>query len=186
MVRLALHGLLIYSLCVSLMANSVFLGQSPSGRAASTPQDIADELWSEHESSLNLLQFPEDFVTRSNEGDVFDLPLGEVEVGAALIDVGGLLRVGTIRVGGRDGEVIDLGSFSRSRFLEAMSLCHRAGHVRLPADDVCDDAVSRFDRYRQELRDRCSRLAQQRTSDQRRQRGIVNALLRKALQWTRT
>ena len=156
------------------------------GRAASTPQDIADELWSEHESSLDLLQFPEDFVTRSNEGDAFDLPSGEIEVGGALIDIGGLLKVGKIRVGGPDGEIMDVGSVSQGRFLEALSLCHRAGQVRLPADDVCDNAVSRFDLYRQELRDNCSRLAQQRTSDQRRQRAIVNALLRRALQWTRT
>ena len=48
-------------------------------RGASTPQDVADELWTEHESSLDLLQFPEDFVTRPpnsrNWGDLFDLPL---------------------------------------------------------------------------------------------------------------
>ena len=157
-----------------------------SRRAASTPQDIANELWFEHEASLNLLQFPEDFVTRPNEGDAFDLPSGEVEVGGALIDIGGLLKVGKIRVGGPDGEMMDVGSVSRGRFLEALSMCHRAGHVRLPADDVCDDAVSRFDLYRQELRNLCSQLAQQRTSDQRRQRAIVNALLRRALQWSRT
>ena len=154
-----------------------------SRRGASTPQDIADELWFEHESSLDLVRFPEDFVTRLNEGDIFDLPPGEVEVGTALIDIGGLLKVGTIRVGGRDGEVIDVGSVSRARFLEALSLCHRAGQVRLPSEEVCDDTVSSFDQYHQELRDRFSHLAQQRTSDQRRQRAIVNALLRKALQW---
>ena len=85
-----------------------------SQRAAATPQHVADELWYEHESDLDLLQFPEDFVTRSNEGDIFDLPSGEVEVGTALMDIGNLLKVGTIRVGGRDGEVIDVGSVSRS------------------------------------------------------------------------
>ena len=55
----------------------------------------------------------------------------------------------------------------------------------LPGSGVCDDAVSSFDQYRQELRDRCSQLAQQRTPDQRRQRAIVDALLRRALQWRR-
>ena len=85
-----------------------------SQRATASPQYIADELWYEHESELDLLQFPEDFVTRSNEGDIFDLPSGEVEVGTALMDIGTLLKVGTIRVGGRDGEVIDVGSVSRS------------------------------------------------------------------------
>ena len=154
-------------------------------RAAATPQYIADELWNEHESNLDLLQFPEDFVTRSNEGDILDLPSGEVEVGTALMDTGTLLRVGTIRVGGRDGEIIDVGSVSRGRFLEALSLCHRAGHVRLPEEEVCEDAVNSFSQYRRDLQERCSRLAQQRTSDQRRQRAIIDALLRKALQWRR-
>ena len=156
-----------------------------SQRVTSRPQDIADELWFGHESGLDLLQSPEDFVTRSNEGDIFDLPSGEVEVGTALMDIGDLLKVGTIRVGGRDGEVIDVGSVSRGRFLEALSLCHHTGQVRLPGDEVCDDAVSSFAQYRQDLQDRCSQLAQQRTPDQRRQKAIVNALLRKALQWQR-
>ena len=155
-------------------------------RAAATPQYVADELWHEHESDLDLLQFPEDFVTRSNEGDIFDLPSGEVEVGTALMDIGNLLKVGTIRVGGRDGEVIDVGSVSRARLLEALSLCHRTGLVRLPSEQACDDAVSSFARYRQDLRDRCSQLAQLRTPDQRRQRAIIDALLRRALQWRRS
>ena len=154
-------------------------------RATSSPQAIADELWFDHESGLNLLQFPEDFVAQPDEGDAFDLPPGEGEGGQALIDIGSLLRVGTIRVGGRNGEVIDAGSAFRSRYLEALSLCHQAGQVRLPSEDVCAEAVSRFSQYRQELRDRCLQLVQQRTADQRRQRAIVEALLRRALQWRR-
>ena len=157
-----------------------------SQRAAATPQHVADELWYEHEPDLDLLQFPEDFVTRSNEGDIFDLPSGEVEVGTALMDIGNLLKVGTIRVGGRDGEVIDVGSDSRSRFLEALSVCHRTGQIRLPSEQVCDDAVNSFAQYRQDLRDRCSQLAQLRTPDQRRHRAIIDALLRRALQWRRS
>ena len=154
-------------------------------RGTTTPQDIADELWTEHESSLNLLQFPEDFLTRSNEGALFDLPSGEVEVGEAMMDIGDLLKVGTIRVGGRDGEVLDVASMSQARFLEALSQCHRAGQVRLPSDEVCDDAVSSFGQYRSDLQDRFSGLARQRTTDQRRQRAIAEALIRKALQWRR-
>ena len=156
-----------------------------SRRGELTPREVADELWAEHRSELNLLQFPDDFVPRPNQGDVFDLPQGEVEVGIALIDVGGLLKAGTVRVGGGDGEVMDAGSVSRARFLEALSLCHRSGPVRLPSDEICDDAVSAFDQYRIELRGRCVELAQQRTRDQRRQQTIVAALLRKALQWRR-
>ena len=155
-------------------------------RAASSPQAIADELWFDHESGLNLLQFPEDFVTHQSEGDLFDLPQGEVEVGDALMDEAGLLRVGTIRIGGRGGEVIDVRGAFRARFLEAISLCHQAGQVRLPSEDVCAEAVSRFSHYRQELRDRCHQLAQQRTANQSRQRAIADALIRKALQWRRS
>ena len=154
-------------------------------RGELTPQAIAAELLSEHGSRLNLLQFPEDFVGRLEEWDDFDLPSGGVEAGEAMVDVGGLLMAGTIRVGGRDGEVIDVGSVSRARFLEALSLCHRAGQVRLPSDDVCADAVIRFENYRRELRERCTQLAQQRTGNGGRQKAIVEALLRKALQWTR-
>ena len=156
-----------------------------SRRSVSTPQDIADELWSEHQSTLGLLQFPEDFVTHFNEGELFDLPPGDVEVGTEMFEGGNHLRVGTIRVGGQDGDVIDAGSVSRGRFLEALSLCHRSGQVRLQNDDVCDKAVNNFDQYRKDLHDHCSQLAQQRTSDQNRQRAVVNALLRRALQWRR-
>ena len=154
-------------------------------RGTTTPQDIADELWASAGSSLDLLQFPEDFVTRPNEGDLFDLPPGDVEVGTAMIEADGLLRVGTIRVGGRVGEVIDVDSVSQARFLEALSQCHRSGQVRLPPDGVCDDAVSSFNQYRAELQDHLTQLASQRTPDHRRQRAITNALLRKALQWRR-
>ena len=155
-------------------------------RATSSSQVIAGELWLDHASGLNLLQFPEDFVAQPDEGDAFDLPPGEVEVGQALMDDAGLLRVGTIRIGGLNGEVIDASSAFRARFLEALSMCHQTGQVRLPGDDVCAEAVNRFAEYRQELRNRVSLLAQQRTADQRRQRAIVDALMRRALQWRRT
>ena len=152
-------------------------------RAISTPQDVADELWSEHQSELHLLQFPEDFVANFSEAVPFDLPLGEVQVGTAMIEGGTFLRAGTIRVGGHDAEILEVGSVARGRFLEAFSLCHRSGRVRLPSDEVCNQAVAHFEQYRQELLARCDQLAQQRTPDQGRQRIIINALLRKALQW---
>ena len=149
----------------------------------SSPQDIADELWSEHQPALQLLQFPEDFVPRLNEGDSFDLPPGEVEIGTAMMDQDNLLKAGTVRVGGRNGEVLDAGTVSRSRFLEALSACHRSGLIRLPNDKICEDAVNNFNQYRNELEDRCIQLAQRRTPEQQRQRTVANALLRKALQW---
>ena len=154
-------------------------------RGELSSQDIANELWAEHRSELNVLQFPEDFVPRTNEGELFDLPQGEVEVGGALIDTGGLLRAGTIRVGGWYGGVIDVGSAPRAGFLKALSLCGHSGQVRLPPDEICDDATSAFAQYRTELRARCSLLADTRTRDQRRQQAIVDALLRRALQWRR-
>ena len=156
-----------------------------SGKGGVTPQAIAAELWTEHSPSLNLLQFPEDFIGHLDDWESFDLPSGGVEVGEAMVDVGGLLRAGTVRVGGRDGEVIDVGSVSRARFLEALSLCYREGQVRLPSDDVCNDAIRSFEEYRRELRERCAQLAEQRTSNKGRQKTIVESLLRRALQWTR-
>ena len=155
-----------------------------SSRASiASPQDIADELWEENHQSLGLLQFPEDFVVHHNQGDWVDLPPGPVEVGQALFDQGGLLKAGTVRAGGNDGIIIDVGTTSRSRFLEAMAQCHRWGRIRVPDTTVCTQAVSSFRRYCDDLRTRCSNLADQRTSDERRQAAIANALLRKALQW---
>ena len=149
----------------------------------SSPQDTADELWSEYQKDLDLLEFPRDFVARPNEGALFDLPPGEVQVGTAMMDQGNLLKVGTVRVGGRNGEVLDVGTVPRSMFLEALSVCHRSGNVRLPDDETCQDAVSNFGQYRKELENRCVHLAQQRTPDQQRQKRVSDILLRKALQW---
>ena len=150
-----------------------------------TPQAIAADLWSEQESDLDLLQFPEDFVERYNQGELIDLPSGEVEVGDAMLDSDGMLRAGTIRIGGRDGEVVDVGSVPRARFLEALSLCHHTGPVRLPSDDMCEEAINSFNQYRSELRGRLEDLARQRTTDQRRQRAIIEVLMRNSLQWRR-
>ena len=158
----------------------------PSQRAASSPQAIAEELWSEHEAALNLLQFPQDFVATPGEGTSFDLPAGEVEVGEALMESHGLLRAGTVRVGGSDGDVIDVGTVSRALFVQALSLCHRTGYVQLPSNEACDEAVRSFATYHQELRERCSHVAKLRSPDQRRQRSIAALLLRRSLQWKRT
>ena len=149
----------------------------------SSPQDIANELWSEHQDALDLLEFPGDFISRPNEGVLFDLPPGEVQVGTAMMEQDNLLRAGTVRVGGRNGEVLDVGTVSRSMFLEALSACHRSGQVRLPDDNACEDAVNNFSQYRKELESKCVQLAQQRTPDQQRQRTVASALFRKALQW---
>ena len=106
-------------------------GRRAARRGITTPHDLADELWAEHGATFDLLEFPDDFVQRRNEGDLVDLPRGEVEVGAALVDEGDLLRAGTIRVGGQDGEVMDVGSVARARFLEALAKCYRAGQDAL-------------------------------------------------------
>ena len=103
-----------------------------------SPQDVADELWSDHESSLNLLQFPEDFVRRPNEGEFFDLPSGDVEVGLAFIDTEGLLKPGTIRVGGRVGGSLGRGQRPEGPFLEGSVPLPsiRSGQARLPMMSV--------------------------------------------------
>ena len=90
-----------------------------------------------------------------------------------------------LRVGGKDGEVLQVSSHARARFIEALSECHRSGEVRLPEDDVCDQAVSRFTQYREELRECCSQTAARITQSRTRQNAIVDALMRKALQWRR-
>ena len=156
-----------------------------SRNSASTPQDIADELWAENHQALGLLEFPEDFVVHTNQGDWIDLPPGPVEIGGALMDQHGLLKMGTVRIGGDDGVVIDVGTTPRGRFLEALSQCHRSGRVRLPDAAVCDEATLTFEKYRQNLQKRCSELAKKRTPDEGRQRAVVNVLLRKAVQWRR-
>ena len=91
----------------------------------------------------------------------------------------------SLRVGGRDGEVLQVSSHARARYIEALSECHRSGEVRLPNDEVCDQAVSRFTQYRDELRERCSQMAARITQSRTRQNAIVNVLMRKALQWRR-
>ena len=154
-------------------------------RATVTALDIAEEIWSERRLDLHLLQFPDDFVPRQYDGETFSLPDGDVEVGAAMIAMDQLLQIGTIRVGGKDGEVLNVSSHARARFIEALSECHRSGEVRLPDDEVCEQAVSRFSQYREDLRERCSQLAARITQNRTRQNAIVNALMRKALQWRR-
>ena len=152
-------------------------------RSSVTALDIADELWREHRSDLHLLQFPDDFVPRHYNGETIDLPEGDVEVGMAMIAMDGMLQTGTLRVGGKDGEVLEVSNHSRARFIEALSECHRSGQVKLPSDEVCDQAVSSFTQYRDELRNRCSQMAARTTRDKTRQNAIVSALMRKALQW---
>ena len=43
-----------------------------SRRATRTALDIAEEMWFEHGPGLNLLQFPEEFVARPDDGEIFD------------------------------------------------------------------------------------------------------------------
>ena len=154
-------------------------------RTSVTALDIAKELWRERRSDLHLLQFPDDFVPLHYDGETFSLPDGDVEVGAAMIAMDGLLQIGTLRVGGKDGEVLQVSSHPRARFIEALSECHRSGDILLPGDDICDQAVSRFTQYRDELRERCSQIAARTTRNKSRQNAIVDTLMRKALQWRR-
>lgn len=146
--------------------------------------DMADEVWDEHHASWGLQEFPADFLMHPNQGQPFDLPPGPVEVGTAMLETGRQLRAGTVRIGGpRDGTVLDVGSIARARFLAALAQCGHSGAVRIPDDAECERAVREFERYRSELVSRFAALAAQRTRDQRRQRAIADALLRKALSW---
>ena len=72
-----------------------------------------------------------------------------------------------------------------ARFIEVLSECHRSREVRLPNDEVCDQALSHFTQCRDELRERCSQMEARTTRDRTRQNAVVSALMRKALQWRR-
>ncbi|MCH9036474.1 MAG: hypothetical protein IH860_04025 [Chloroflexi bacterium] len=95
------------------------------------------------------------------------------------------LKAGTIRVGGPTGENMEVGSVPRAHFLSALAQCGHYGHVRLPEDAECEAALSEFHRYQQQLIKQFKQLASQRTRDSRKQKAIVDVLMRKALHWRR-
>jgi type I restriction-modification system DNA methylase subunit len=150
---------------------------------APSATDIAEDIWEEHLDSLSLLRFPEDFVHSWVDADYFDLPDGQVEVGTAMMETGRQLRAGTIRVGGSTGQIFEVGSVEKARFLQTLAECGHYGSARVPGDEECDSANQEFARYKDELSSRFVTLASQRSRDQRRQRQIVTALIRKALAW---
>lgn len=154
-------------------------------KSETTPGDMADELWDQHLGSLSLLEFPLDFVRSGPSRTSIDLPAGPVEVGTAMFDTGKRLRTGTIRVGGTDGVIIDIGSLSQARFAAAMGLCGHQGNVALPSDEQAETAVQEFERYKSELSQRFATLAKERTRDEKKQKAIAEALMRKALVWRR-
>ncbi len=150
-----------------------------------TPAEMAGELWDEHHPSLNLLEFPDDFLRRASRAEPLDLPPGPVEVGNAMLETGTRLRAGTIRVGGPTGEVLDVGSVARAQFAQAASLCGIYGTLTMPDDTACEEAIHAFETYRKELSQQFALLATQRTRDERKQRAIGEALMRRALGWRR-
>jgi hypothetical protein len=154
-------------------------------REALSAGDIADEIWGEHSASLGLLQFPDDFLHSRPDGEHFDLPSGGVEVGTAMLETGRQLRVGTIRVGGANGAILEVGSVHKAHYLEAMAECGYYGPVRIPDDTECETAYQEFTQYKASLAKQFTNLAAQHTRDQHRQRAIVDALMRKALAWRR-
>ncbi|MCH7843150.1 MAG: hypothetical protein IID01_10335, partial [Chloroflexi bacterium] len=152
-------------------------------RGRNTPAEMAEDIWEEHYNTLGLVQFPEDFVQRWTDSEFIDLPDGQVEPGIAMMETGRQLRVGTIRVGGTTGIVMDVGSLEKGLFLKALAECGHYGSVRVPNEEECVDANREFERYKSDLAQRFATLAAQRTRDERRQRPIVAALMRKALAW---
>ncbi len=151
-----------------------------------TAGDMADELWELEHESFQLLQFPEDFLRHPARGEPLDLPPGPVEVGTAMMETGRRLRAGTIRVGGPAEAVIEVGSVARGRYAAVMALCGHSGMIAMPEDAECDRAVATFEDYRRELEQRFETLAAQRTRDTRKQKAIVDTLLRRALAWRGT
>lgn len=154
-----------------------------SGRT--TAAEMADDIWDSEQGRLSLLEFPGDFVRDWKGATTFDLHQGEVEVGQAMIATGRHLAAGTIRVGGPTGDVFDAGGVGRARFLAAAAACGSYGPVRVPVETEAMQAAQEFERYRAGLRRHFGEMAAQRTRDERRQKAIVDALLRRALQWRR-
>ena len=152
-----------------------------------TPADMADEIWQSEESTLNLMEFPSDFLRRRTGLTAIDLPPGKVEVGRAMMETGRDLRAGTIRVGGPSGTVIDVGSRARAEFVSICADCGLYGELAVPAEDEeCEQAIQHFHNYSTQLRTRFEALAAEHTRDTKKQKAIVNALMRHALSWRRS
>jgi len=156
-----------------------------SGRRGFSPGEIADDIWQEVSPDLDLLEFPQDFVSRTAALTHVDLPSGGVEVGLAMTETGSHLRAGTLRVGGPTGAVLDVGSAARARFLASAAECGHYGPIDVPNDASAESAVTRFESYRRDLQARFAIAATERTRDARRQRPIAAQLMRKALTWRR-
>ena len=154
---------------------------SRGGRTSAT--ELAKDVWAIERGNFTMLQFPQDFVRTRRNTIRFNLPSGKVEVGRAMLETGRLVPAGSIRVGGATGTVHVVGSVAQCEFLEAVSECGRYGLVEVPRDDQqCMDAVKEFERYRAELQTRFTEFAERRTNDASKQRAIIKALMRLALQ----
>ena len=148
-----------------------------------TAADLADDIWVAEGERLKLMGFPDDFVREWGGAKVFDLTGEEVEVGEALMETGKHLRAGTIRVGGKGGTEHDVGSVAKAKFIEAVATSGRYGPIRVPVEEECEPAVGEFGRYCNELRAGFQELAAQRTRDGKKQKAIIEALMRRALRW---
>jgi hypothetical protein len=146
-----------------------------------TAADLADDIWMGEGEGLKLMEFPHDFVGRWSGAALFDLAAGDVAVGEALMETGRHLRAGTIRIGGKGGTEHDVGSVAKAKFIEAAAVSGRYGPIRVPVEEECEAAVREFGRYCSELRVRFQELAAQRTRDGKKQKAIVEALMRRAL-----
>jgi len=152
-----------------------------------TVDDLADDIWKAEQASLKLLEFPRDFLRGRHKTLRFNLPSGKVEVGHAMLQTGRHLKAGTIRVGGPSGTIRQVGSVPQCEFVKAVSECGRYGEIHIPKDDgECLEALREFRRYCSELQSRFLELAQQRTRDSKRQKAIVQIILRNALAWSRS
>ena len=157
------------------------------GKPSSKAQvaELADDIWAEVSESAQLLEFPRDFVRNPGRGDAFDLLPGPVQLGSAMLDTGRSLRIGTIRIGGPDGPVLDAGGRGRAAFMKYLIEAGHYGRVRVPDEAEALAAVEELQGYLQRLHEQLASTAAARTRDKARQKRIVEIAMRHLLSWVR-
>ena len=77
------------------------------------------------------------------------------------------LAAGDIRVGGRNGQVLPVGSVAKARHIEALAETGKYGPVDLPEEAPCSEATEAFAQYRRDIEKVATGAATMRTRGRR-------------------